>query len=86
MDRGRAQETAPRSQARPPRPAGRGSVVLAAAQAAGWTIRGEPERKPRHFELAARRGRGAWTELHVDFSGVIYKEKPADAAKWNLPG
>lgn len=58
--------------------------VVAAARAAGWEPSGEPQRKPKHFEVLARRDGGAWTELHVDFAGTIYKHKPADAAKWTL--
>lgn len=61
------------------------SAVLAAVAKAGWTVTGEPRRKPKHFEVLAQRGTGAWTELHVDFSGQLYKEKPADAEKWDLP-
>jgi hypothetical protein len=34
--------------------------------------------------VLARKAGGAWTELHVDFGGAIYKEKAADAAKWDL--
>ncbi|MEN4950571.1 hypothetical protein [Stenotrophomonas sp. TWI819] len=59
-------------------------VALAAVEKDGWTPRGEPERKPKHFEILARRKGGEWTELHVDFSGVIYKEKHADPEKWAL--
>lgn len=60
-------------------------VVLAAVKNAGWTVVGQPKPKPKHFELLAQRGAGEWTELHVDFAGVIYKEKRADADKWHLP-
>ncbi|GJE51348.1 hypothetical protein GOFOIKOB_4405 [Methylobacterium tardum] len=56
--------------------------ALAAAAAAGWTVVEAPRHKPRHFELLARRGEAAATELHVDFCGTIYKEKPAAPAKW----
>lgn len=59
-------------------------VVLAAAKKAGWTVAGAPVRKPKHFELLAQRDAGDWTELHVDFAGVIYKEKSADREKWEL--
>ena len=59
--------------------------ALAAAAAAGWTVTEAPRRKPKHFELLARRGTEAATELHVDFGGTIYKEKSADPAKWALP-
>lgn len=56
--------------------------VLAAIRAAGWTPEGEPRRKPRHFEVLARRGAEGQTELHVDFAGEIYKQKSADPTKW----
>ncbi len=60
------------------------NVVLAAARKAGWESQGEPHRKPKHFEVLARQGQGAWSELHIDFAGAIYKVKPADAEKWSL--
>jgi hypothetical protein len=56
--------------------------ALAALSRSGWTPAGEPRRKPKHFEVLARREGGTWTELHVDFNGSIYKEKAPDAAKW----
>jgi hypothetical protein len=56
--------------------------VLAAAAAAGWTVTGVPHQKPKHFEVLAHRGDDVATELHVDFAGTIYKQKPADPAKW----
>ena len=56
--------------------------ALAAVTAAGWTPTGEPRRKPKHVEVLARRGDGAWTELHVDATGTIYREKAPDADKW----
>ena len=59
-------------------------VAVAAVKKDGWTPTGEPARKPKHFEVLARRRGGEWTELHVDFSGVIYKEKHADPEKWGL--
>lgn len=58
--------------------------VLGAVKADGWTSEGEPRRKPKHFEVLARRGDGPWTELHVDFAGAIYKRKPADTEKWAI--
>lgn len=60
-------------------------AALAAVKKAGWTSTGRPERKPKHFEVLAQRDAGDWTELHVDFAGVIYKQKPADTHKWDLP-
>lgn len=59
-------------------------TVLAAVKKAGWTVRGKPDRKPKHFEVLAQRDAGDWTELHVDFAGVIYKQKPVSAEKWDL--
>ena len=59
--------------------------TLDAVARAGWKPRDEPRRKPKHFEVLARRDGGPWTELHVDFAGTIYKEKAADADKWALP-
>lgn len=60
------------------------ALALAAAQASGWTAKGEPERHPKHFEVLARQGKGPWAELHVDFDGGLYKVKalPADGGKW----
>ena len=60
------------------------NVVLAAARKAGWEPEGQTRQKPKHFEVLARQGQGAWTELHIDFAGTIYKQKPADAEKWSL--
>ncbi|WP_369968545.1 hypothetical protein AB8E26_16540 [Stenotrophomonas rhizophila] len=60
-------------------------IVLAAVKKAGWSVKGKPERKPKHFEVLARHDAGEWTELHVDFAGVIYKQKAADHGKWNVP-
>lgn len=58
------------------------AAALAAVRAAGWTPTGEPQRRPKHVEVLARRSDGPWTELHVDAAGTIYKEKAPDAAKW----
>lgn len=59
-------------------------VILSAVAEAGWTIKGEPQRHPKHFEVLARRNDGEWTELHVDFGGSIYKQKPAAGHKWSV--
>lgn len=60
------------------------ALALAAAEAAGWTAKGWPERHPKHFEVLARQGKGPWAELHVDLDGGLYKVKalPADGGKW----
>jgi hypothetical protein len=59
-------------------------LALKAAEAAGWTARGQPHRKPEHFEILARQGKGPWAELHVDLDGGLYKTKalPPDGGKW----
>ncbi|KJV34760.1 hypothetical protein [Luteibacter yeojuensis] len=59
-------------------------AALAAARKAGWTVTGSVDRKPKHYEVLARKGKGEWTELHIDFSGNIYKEKVADQVKWSI--
>ena len=65
--------------------AGRSRRALAAAAADGWTVTEAPRKKPKHFEVLAHRGDDVATELHVDFAGTIYKQKPADLAKWAVP-
>ena len=60
------------------------AVALDAVKQAGWTSFGEPQRHPKHFEVLARQKDGDWTELHVDFGGDIYKQKPAAAHKWDI--
>lgn len=60
------------------------AAALKAVKKAGWKVSGEPQRKPKHFEMLASTKGGDWTELHVDFAGTIYKEKPADPVKWDL--
>lgn len=59
-------------------------AALAAVAQAGWVASGEPQRHPKHFEVLAQQDGGPWMELHVDFSGGIYREKPASAHKWSL--
>jgi hypothetical protein len=61
-------------------------AVLSAARHAGWTPEGEPRRKPKHFEVLARKQGQDLTELHIDFAGTIYKQKPADMGKWAQQG
>ncbi|WP_256642917.1 hypothetical protein [Stenotrophomonas sp. 9(2022)] len=60
------------------------AVALDAVKRAGWTPAGEPQRHPKHFEVLARQINGDWMELHVDFVGGIYKQKPASAHKWDI--
>ena len=58
-------------------------VALRAVTAAGLLPLGDPRRKPKHFEVLARRGR-AFVECHVELDGHIRKEKPVprDDHKW----
>jgi len=60
------------------------SVVLAAAEAAGFAILGLPRRKPKHFELLGRHN-GEFSELHIELDGHIRKTKPIgrDDQKWS---
>lgn len=60
------------------------AAALDAVRRAGWEVSGDPQRHPRHFEVLARQDGGEWMELHVDFGGDIYKQKPAAAHKWNV--
>ena len=50
----------------------------------GWSPKGEPRRKPKHFEAAAHQGQEAWAELHADLDGGLYEFEapPPDGGKW----
>lgn len=56
-------------------------AALAAVRQAGLEPIGSPRRKPKHFEVLARRA-GDLLEVHVEPNGRIRKEKPADEEKW----
>jgi hypothetical protein len=56
--------------------------AMAAVERIGLTPVGQPHRKPKHFEVLARRGDDL-VEVHVELDGVLRKEKPADRAKWH---
>ncbi len=58
-------------------------VARRAVEVVGLHPIGEPRRKPKHFEVLARKGRG-FVECHVELDGHIRKEKPVDAQddKW----
>lgn len=60
------------------------ALALRAADAAGFSAKGAPRRKPKHFEVLARRSDGPWVELHIDLDGGLYKVKalPPDGGKW----
>lgn len=60
------------------------AAALDAVKQAGWTPEGKPQRHPKHFEVLARQRGGDWMELHVDFAGGIYKQKPAAQHKWDI--
>jgi len=59
-------------------------LALRAAEVAGWTPNGMPQRKPQHFEVLARQKKGPWAELHIDLDGGLYKVKalPPNGGKW----
>ena len=57
--------------------------ALRAVKAAGFATRGEPRRKPKHYEVLGERD-ARFTELHVELDGRIRKTKPVDRhdPKW----
>jgi hypothetical protein len=57
--------------------------ALRAARAAGFATRGEPRRKPRHFEVLGERD-ARLIELHIELDGHIRKMKQVDRhdPKW----
>ena len=57
------------------------AAATAAVERAGLTLVGEPRRKPKHYEVLARRGADL-VEVHVEQDGTIRKEKTADTGKW----
>ena len=58
-------------------------VARSAVEAAGLKPLGEPRRKPKHFEVLAKKD-GKFVECHVELNGHIRKEKPVahDDHKW----
>lgn len=58
-------------------------IALRAARDAGFTTRGEPRRKPKHFEVLGERD-SHFTELHIELDGHIRKMKAVDRhdPKW----
>ena len=44
------------------------------AREAGYTIREAPAQRKHHFEILATNAKGETLELHMDFSGNIYKQ------------
>lgn len=49
-------------------------IALRAVHAEGYAVEGEPKRKPKHWEIQARRGGHAY-ELHVELDGHVRKAK-----------
>ncbi len=60
------------------------SSAAKAVRAAGFEPVGEPRRKPKHFEVLARKD-GHLIECHIELDGRIRKEKPIEAndEKWS---
>lgn len=55
------------------------AAALATMRGAGYEILGEPRRKPKHFEIDARRDGQRW-ELHVELDGRLRKARPVETA------
>ncbi|WP_237479223.1 hypothetical protein [Lichenibacterium dinghuense] len=60
------------------------AAALKAVKDLGHEVVGEPRRKPKHFEVLAKDGKGAHHEHHVAHDGEIKKTKAGDPAddKW----
>jgi hypothetical protein len=58
--------------------------AIRAARDAGFEPLGQPRRKPKHFEVLARRN-DRLTELHIELDGHIRKMKPIEShdPKWS---
>ena len=58
--------------------------AMKAARDAGFEPLGQPRRKPKHFEVLARRNHRL-TELHIELNGNIRKMKPVEGGdpKWS---
>ena len=54
------------------------AAAIAAAAAAGYRVTGEPERKPKHFDVPAEKD-GQAVRLHVALDGTLRKAKPVIA-------
>ena len=68
-----------RHEAADPKPA------LKAAKDKGFTVVGDPRRKPKHFEILGRDKTGDYSELHIELDGHVRKIKPLEAGdhKWS---
>jgi hypothetical protein len=57
-------------------------IALRSAEMAGFETLGAPRRKPKHFEILARRN-GQFAELHIELDGRIRKVRSdVDLDKW----
>jgi hypothetical protein len=58
--------------------------ALKTAESNGFTVLGEPRRKPKHFEILGRDPAGDVVELHVELDGSLRKTRPVhdDDPKW----
>lgn len=54
------------------------AAVLAAVKAEGYAVEGEPQRKPKHFEIVGAKD-GIRHEIHVELYGKIRTAKPLAA-------
>jgi len=52
------------------------NIAIRTARAAGFTVIGEPKRRPKHFELLGRKADGEFAELHVELNGEFRHAKP----------
>jgi hypothetical protein len=62
---------------------GDANAAAASARAAGFEVIGEPQRKPKHFEILVRKN-SEFSELHVSLDGSVRHIKPvrAEDGKW----
>ena len=56
------------------------AAAITAAEAAGYRVTGEPERKPKHVEVPAEKD-GRAVRLHVARDGTVRAPKPKTEAK-----
>jgi hypothetical protein len=59
-------------------------TALKTAEANGFTVVGNPRRKPKHYEILGRDAAGDMVELHIELDGALRKTKPVheDDPKW----
>ena len=60
------------------------AAALQTARANGFTVFGDPRRKPKHFEILGRDNGGDFVELHIELDGALRKTKAVegDDHKW----